>query len=539
MSQDDDMFGSLLEDQETNELEEEMTGPTRQPYKLAVQRPASRLQASASEDDLFGLGDDGIVPLDELYTTIDDIVSNLKGSNGLTSVSTFSGCSGSVTGFAWGGWNELLACEFVDAARDTLHENYPSYVITPEDVTEIAADVAKEMNFSSDVSGDDVEVHDNVARPVVLFNRKRKIRGKAIPSSIDWESTIEGMVQGDFDEELKAFMYEVNIRCFAKHGTVEKMGIWGDDIRGFDPKAFMDFKGLKEGELDCFEGSPPCKSFSTSGLREKGWGKRLHYSDERDQRTDDLFVEYVRVLTAFMPKSFLAENVAGMKMGAAERDVMIPLMKAFDDLGYRVEVREMNSVDYGVPQSRPRVFFMGIRKDMVLDNGQYAQPEWPDQMEYRYTCQNALDAAEEHNTEAYLKHVQLENRVLNKETGEREDYETARIWKILDEGSASGNKAFQMIRCHSKLPVPTVTATGAGNVPAAGPSHPHEPRKFTIPELKYIFSFPIDYKFTGTLDQQGERMGRSVTPYMMKQIAETLAGILKRSHSDESMTFND
>lgn len=266
-----------------------------------------------------------------------------------------------------------------------------------------------------------------------------------------------------------------------------------------------------------------CKSFSMSGIREGGWGQVLHYSDERNQRTDDLFIEYVRILKALMPKTFIAENVAGMMMGTAANDVVRPLLAEFDKMGYRVEAKILNSKDYGVPQSRPRVFFVGVRKDLVnSDDGTPATFTWPTPNLHVYRLQDALDAAGQ-SSEEELKFANIEFGPTGKE------YEAGKIWKSLDIGAAPENKAYQLMRCHPNLPVPTITATSAFNAPAAGPTHPFECRKFTVNEMRYLFGFPSDYAFTGDIGQQGERMGRSVTPYVMKQIAAQIAATIHES----------
>ena len=67
------------------------------------------------------------------------------------------------------------------------------------------------------------------------------------------------------------------------------------DIRVIQPEEILEMTKLKKGELDLFDGSPPCSSFSILGKREKGWGKVKTYSDTK-QRTDDLFFEYIRIL---------------------------------------------------------------------------------------------------------------------------------------------------------------------------------------------------------------------------------------------------
>ena len=263
-----------------------------------------------------------------------------------------------------------------------------------------------------------------------------------------------------------------------------------------------------------------CKSFSMSGLRESGWGQVLHYSDERNQRTDDLFLEALRVLDDMRPRSFVFENVAGLTMGSAAEDVLKPMMAALAEMGYNAEAREMNASSFDVPQSRPRVIIQGIRNDHYdRDTGLPLYPVWPEISANTYTVRDALDAVERTgaNTEEYLQKASLEK------------YETGKIWRQLPIGSAPENKAYQMVRCHPDMPSPTITATSAGNQPAAGPTHPFECRKFTIPEYRFLFSFPQDYTFTGNVDQQGERMGRSVPPFMMKAIAESLSNTLKNA----------
>lgn len=475
----------------------------KQPYKEATVRPQSKQEAYATEEaDLFGdIVDIGKTPLGDLYTDVAGI-HKVAGTNGLSCISTFTGCGGSSTGFSWAGWNELAAVEFVKAARDTLAANYPSRMIDPQDAVSFA-----NTWMSTDDSG-----------LVVEFHPSRKTKGTTIPGGINWEKTLEGAARSGDPEKMEAVerLRKETTEFVLANNDQTGMILWGDDIRGLDPQALLDALGLVKGELDCFEGSPPCKSFSTAGLREEGWGQVLHYSDERHQRTDDLFLEYVRILDTLRPRSFIAENVAGIGMGQAGIDVMQPLLDEFDAMGYVVEAKLLDTKNYGVPQSRPRMFFQGIRKGLMNERGDQVTPKWPDAFPYLYTCQEALDASAElsPNPPDQLKACSLVT------------YETGKIWHQLGLGAAPENKAFQLIRCHPDLPVPTITATSAGNQPAAGPTHPHECRKFTINEYRWLFSFPRDYTFTGNIDQQGERMGRSVPPHMMKMLAGALAEAL-------------
>lgn len=464
-----------------------------------VRRPPTRSEAFADEEGLFGdVFDEEKPSLQDMYIDVAEL-TRIKGTNGLRSISTFSGGGGSVTGFAWAGWNELASVEFVESARETLALNYESTSISPAQVKVIA----KELEEAGLVFP-------------VAYIKDKTVKGKKILGGVDWEATLNDARDAGHFEEFSAFRSEVTTRTLERFTEDGKMVLWGDDVRSLDGVALIKFLGLEPGELDCFEGSPPCKSFSMAGLREDGWGKKLKYSDERDQRTDDLFDEYVRLLREIRPKSFIAENVAGILMGKAIEQVVKPMIEDFEEIGYNVSVLGMNSAQYGVPQSRPRAIFQGIRKDQRDKKGRSILPTWPDKNPFEYTCQDALDAAGENDAEA-LKFADLEK------------YEIGKMWKELKHGSAPENKAYQLIRCHPKRPVPTIAATSAGNTAAAGPTHPYECRKFTINEYRWLFSFPTDYRFAGNIEQQGERMGRSVTPYMMKQVAETLAKNLKKA----------
>lgn len=154
------------------------------------------------------------------------------------------------------------------------------------------------------------------------------------------------------------------------------------DIRQVTAGDIFQATGLKAGELDVFEGSPPCASFSTAGKREATWGKTKVYSDTK-QRTDDLFFEYARLLRELQPKVFVAENVSGLVKGTAKGYFKI-ILRALRDCGYVVEVRLLDAQWLGVPQMRQRLIFQGVRIDLGLS------PSWPKPLPYRYSVRDAL-----------------------------------------------------------------------------------------------------------------------------------------------------
>ena len=117
--------------------------------------------------------------------------------------------------------------------------------------------------------------------------------------------------------------------------------------------------------LDVLDGSPPCSSFSTSGNRDKDWGKEKHFREgQQSQVLDTLFFDFIALAKKLQPKVVIAENVKGLILGAA-MDYVRRIYEAFDEAGYYVQHFLLNAATMGVPQQRERVFFICLRKDLA------------------------------------------------------------------------------------------------------------------------------------------------------------------------------
>lgn len=115
--------------------------------------------------------------------------------------------------------------------------------------------------------------------------------------------------------------------------------------------------------LDILDGSPPCSTFSTAGLREKSWGKNKHFREgQATQVLSDLFFDYLDLVERLKPKVAIAENVKGMILGNA-KGYTKQVMARFREIGYEPQLFLVNAADCGVPQRRERVFFCAKRKD--------------------------------------------------------------------------------------------------------------------------------------------------------------------------------
>ena len=129
--------------------------------------------------------------------------------------------------------------------------------------------------------------------------------------------------------------------------------VYHGDIAKLSVEQALSMSGLKPGELDVFDGSPPCQGFSTAG-------KRI-MDDPRNQ----LFREYVRLLAGLRPKVFVMENVSGMVKGKM-RLIFVEILRELKACGYVVSARLLNAMYFGVPQSRERMIFIGVRDDLGI-----------------------------------------------------------------------------------------------------------------------------------------------------------------------------
>ncbi|MBC7819091.1 MAG: DNA cytosine methyltransferase [Planctomycetaceae bacterium] len=312
------------------------------------------------------------------------------------------------------------------------------------------------------------------------------------------------------------------------------------DIRQITADDILRATGLEVGALDVLEGSPPCSSFSMAGSRAGGWGKAKRYSDDKVQRCDDLFGEFIRLLRGLKPKVVTAENVAGLTRGVA-KGYFLEILSELKASGYRIAARILDASWLGVPQARQRLIFVGVRDDLNI------APVHPSPLPYQFTIRDALP---------HLKRITAD-RVSSKTgagAGTVVDIPTDRPiqtitacgigadvsydWRVEPETDITGyaighewdrmqrpgtqsTKYFQLQRPEIDAPCPTITATG-GITGAAGVVHPTERRKFSIAELRALSGFPADFQLTGTYRQQWERIGRSVPPPLMYHVAATI-----------------
>ena len=130
--------------------------------------------------------------------------------------------------------------------------------------------------------------------------------------------------------------------------------IYHGDITKLSGAECMRLAGIKAGELDVLDGSPPCQGFSTAGKRK--------FDDPRNS----MFKEFARLVKELQPRIFVMENVTGMVKGCMKQAYLVAI-KTLRDCGYQAKGEILNAMYFNVPQSRQRVIIIGVRNDLKVE----------------------------------------------------------------------------------------------------------------------------------------------------------------------------
>ncbi|MFM5983585.1 MAG: DNA cytosine methyltransferase, partial [Sphaerospermopsis kisseleviana] len=299
-------------------------------------------------------------------------------------------------------------------------------------------------------------------------------------------------------------------------------------------------RALQPQEVDLVTGGPPCQPFSTAG-------KRGSVIDPRGS----LFMDFIRIVKEVQPRFFLMENVKGLlsaplrhrpinqrgkdyppletdEMPGAALKVVLSEMQA---IGYNIVYNLLEAADYGVPQNRERVIFIGSRDGETATfpipkyckNGQ-TLPKWR-------TLKDALtglvDAEPEFMSysENRLKYLKL--------------LKAGQNWRHLPEElkkeamggayNSGGGKVGFYRRLSWDKPSPTITTSP--HQKATDMCHPVELRCLTVRESARIQTFPDDWIFYGSVSSKYKQIGNAVPVLLAKEIGSYL---FKLIHGNKS-----
>lgn len=308
----------------------------------------------------------------------------------------------------------------------------------------------------------------------------------------------------------------------------------------------------KNMKIDGIIGGPPCQGFSLSGNR-----------DKKDPR-NSLFMEFVRFVKHFKPRFFVMENVTGIlsmetKAGEKVKDV---ILREFDNIGYNVEIYVLNAAEFGVPQSRIRVFFIGLEKTIeydkekmqpkgylfgeeqisieqaIMDLPKLKAGEGVDNAPYQMEPQNDYQRWAREGSDKVMNHITMRHTARLVERFSHIGYgqsvadvaEEFQQRKRGDAGVVSGKVYSQNnMRPYPDKPSPTIPASFQSNF-----VHPFENRNYTAREGARLQSFPDWYEFCGkrtTMSweknlSQYQQIGNAVPPLLAKGIAKNIRAYL-------------
>lgn len=305
-----------------------------------------------------------------------------------------------------------------------------------------------------------------------------------------------------------------------------------DDIRNWSGAKLLKEFGVQADDVQVICGGPPCPSFSTAGRRQS-------FDDPRGE----VMFDFLRIVDEIRPPFFIMENVRGILSAAikhvplSERSskgktltlkeqkgsVLRLLKNEFEKMNYTVTVELVNAADYGVPQKRERVVFLGSRAGfqvampppMFVNSGDMFTPRWR-------TLADALAGLHEDKpeitpfSEARKKYLRMLKEGQN--------------WRnlpqdILPEAmggayESGGGKVGFYRRLSFNRPSPTVSTSPVQKSTCL--CHPTELRPLSVREYARIQQFPDDWIFEGSIAEKYRQIGNAVPVGLGHQIGRSV-----------------
>jgi DNA (cytosine-5)-methyltransferase 1 len=279
--------------------------------------------------------------------------------------------------------------------------------------------------------------------------------------------------------------------------------------------------GLRAGERpDLLVGGPPCTPFSKSGF----W---LDWKREGLDPDASLLQAYTRVLREARPRRFVLENVYALTYNnKASRPAYERLLREIDEAGYEAAPRVLNAADYGVPQSRPRLFILGVPKGERVP--EFPAPSHGGMWERRASG----DPARPHVTAGEALAGLLNSPEPGEEVGGKyghllPDIPPGDNYLHYTEHRGHPDPQFGwrskywsfLLKLSPDKPAPTIQAQPG---PYVGPFH-WDSRRLRVAEVKRLFTYPDHFELVGSRSSVQAQLGNSVPPRLAEQVIGSFA----------------
>ena len=316
-------------------------------------------------------------------------------------------------------------------------------------------------------------------------------------------------------------------------------------IQQYSAKDFLDAAGLKRGELNVLAGGPPCQGFSVYNHQ-----RGLH--DERSS----LYREYLRLVEGLLPEWIVLENVTGMT-SAGGGGAVHAILDGLGALGYNVEAQILKAEEFGVPQQRRRLVFIGNRLELPirfpepthgpgrlpfvsvsdaigdlprLENGHdagimnYASEP---QSEYQADLRGGSNSVDNHSA-ARLAAVNMERLKHIPQGGSWRDIP----FELLPAGMKRAKRSDHTKR-YGRLSWHGFASTILTKCdPHWGAYfHPDQDRTLTVREAARLQSFPDWFEFRGSRTDQYVQVGNAVPPLLGRAIADAISWVVEAAEA--------
>ncbi len=294
------------------------------------------------------------------------------------------------------------------------------------------------------------------------------------------------------------------------------------DVKKVNPNNILELLNGKE--IDVLIAGVPCQGFSLNN-------RKRHVGDERNL----LYKEFIRFVKALKPKAILLENVSGMKSAG---DIVKTIEKEISEAGnMTVKSKLLYAADYGVPQKRTRLVFVGVR-GKEFDFNDIKKTHGPGTKKPFVTVRDAIGdlprLQPDEIAEKYTKEPSSEyQRLMRKSLGRNQltnhkapnhPQDTIDKIKNTKPGLPMYPKFKQRIRLAWDIQSPTQVSGGIR--PQFQFGHPSDSRGLTIRERCRLQSFPDHFVVSGGIVQGRVQTGNAVPPFLAKAVALALKNYL-------------
>lgn len=315
---------------------------------------------------------------------------------------------------------------------------------------------------------------------------------------------------------------EMALKTFKKnHGSAEAMKL--DLFNHENIKVIEKFIKSSYINLDVLVGGPPCQGYSLAGPRDK------------EDKRNNLYKAMVKIADTLKPRAVVLENVPGL-LRLYDGKGAKSIINDFTKIGYNMKAQILYAPDFGIPQIRKRVFFVGL----LNSDKEFEFPKPTFDKAHYVSCEDAIgdlpalyniygEEEQEYSLPAltsYQKMMRKRSEVLYNHVGTIHEEKTIKLISMIPEGknykslpeeySSQFKYHEALTRYHSKKPSLTINTGHRSHF------HYKHNRIPTVRESARLQSFPDDFIFYGNKSQQYKQVGNAVPPLLGFAVATKL-----------------